>query len=80
MNTYYLKHTSKCPNGNLVDTYDIEVRSSHTIQVENLIDTMRSAPNPVYQEDLADFLRSKLGVHVRVSGWHYGVFVVSDRP
>ena len=79
MNTYKIKHTAKCPNGELVDSYDIALRSPFSIQVEDIIQTLENAPQEIYQEDLADYLRSKIAAEITVMGWHHGVQIISER-
>jgi hypothetical protein len=79
MNTYKIKHTAKCPNGELVDSYDIALRSPFSIQVEYIIQTLENAPKEIYQEDLADYLRSKIAAEITVMGWHHGVQIISER-
>ncbi len=79
MNTYKIKHTAKCPNGDLVDSYDIALRSPFSIQVEYIIQTLENAPKEIYQEDLADYLRSKIAAEITVMGWHHGVQIISER-
>ena len=79
MNTYKIKHTAKCPNGGLVDSYDIALRSPFSIQVEHIIQTLKDAPKEIYQEDLADYLRSKIAAEITVMGWHHGVQIISER-
>ena len=79
MNTYQATHQSACPNGKLMDTYQITIRSMSTIMVEAIADAIKSAPNPVYQEDLATHLRTTLGAEVIVQGWHHGIFVTCHR-
>lgn len=79
MNTYKTTHRASCPNGKLVDTYQITISSHNTIMVEAIIESLATAPNPVFQEDLADYLRQSLGASVVVQGWHYGVEVICER-
>lgn len=79
MNTYKIKHTAKCPNGDLVDSYDIALRSPFSIQIEYIIQTLENAPKEIYQEDLADYLRSKIAAEITVMGWHHGVQIISER-
>jgi len=79
VNTYQTTHQSKCPNGQLNDTYQITIKSPTTIMVEDIMTTLKQCPNPIYQEDLADYLRTKLGTVVVVEGWHHGIFVRCER-
>jgi len=80
MNTYEITHRAACPNGDLMDTYQITIRSQSTIMVEEILATLKEAPNPIYQEALADHLRSKLGAHTTVAGWHHGIKITCERP
>lgn len=79
MNTYKTTHRASCPNGALVDTYDITIRSAATIMVEDIAKTLAEAPATIYQEDLATLLRAKLGAEVTVEGWHHGIHITSTR-
>jgi hypothetical protein len=79
MNTYETTHRASCPNGKLVDTYQIKIFSHDTIIVENILDALQKAPDPVFQEDLADHLRAKLGAAIEIIGWHFGVKITSIR-
>jgi hypothetical protein len=79
MNTYKATHHAACPNGNLMDHYEITIISAGTIMVESIIESLASAPKEIYQENLADYLRSKLGAHVIVEGWHHGIYIKSER-
>ena len=80
MNTYQTTHRAACPNGDLMDTYQITIRSQATIMVEDILRTLNEAPGKIYQEDLATLLRAKLGAEVTVEGSHHGIFITSNRP
>jgi hypothetical protein len=80
MNTYELTHRAKCPNGKLVDSYQITIRSQVTIMVEDILSALNNAPAEIYQEDLATMLRSRLGAEITVEGSHHGVHITSHRP
>jgi hypothetical protein len=47
--------------------------------VEDILKTLSDAPTEIYQEDLATFLRSRLGAEVVVTGWHHGIHIISRR-
>lgn len=79
MNTYRLTHRSKCPNGELMDAYQITITSPQTIMVETLLKTLKDAPETIYHEDLATYLRNQIGAEVTVEGWHHGVHITSSR-
>ena len=68
-----------CPNGDLMDNYQITIRSQATIMVEDILRTLNEAPARIYQEDLATLLRSKLGGEITVIGWHHGIKITSTR-
>ena len=78
MNTYEFTHTSQCPNGNLIDYYQITLKSAQTIQVELILETLKQAPAMIYQEDLATFLRSRLAGHLSIVGWHHGIKITTS--
>ena len=79
MNIYETTHRAKCPNGKLVDTYEIKIRSHNTLIVEDLINILKSSPEEIYQEDLADYLRSNIGAQIEITGWHYGIKITCIR-
>lgn len=79
MNTYQTTHRAACPNGNLMDTYQITIRSQATIMVEDIIKTLNEAPREIYQEDLATLLRARLGAEVTIVGSHHGIQITSTR-
>jgi hypothetical protein len=68
MNIYQTTHRAACPNGNLMDSYQVTIRSQETIMVKE-----------IYQEDLATLLRAKLGAEVIVVGSHHGIQITSTR-
>jgi hypothetical protein len=79
MNIYETTHRAACPNGKLIDTYEIKITSHDTLIVEDLMEILASAPKQIFQEDLADHLRAKLGAKVEVVGWHYGIKITCIR-
>ena len=79
MNIYETTHRAACPNGKLIDTYEIKITSHNTIIVEDLIEVLKDAPKQIYQEDLADYLRAKLGAKVEIIGLHYGIKITCIR-
>lgn len=79
MNKYEFQHVAKCPNGVLNDTYSVVLESERTIQVESILKCLKDAPDPTYQEDLADFLRNTLAAKTTVTGFHFGVRVTCIR-
>ena len=78
MNTYQTTHRAACPNGDLMDTYRITIRSKATIMVEDILRTLKDAPLKIYQEDLATLLRAKLGAEITVEGWHHGIHITTE--
>ncbi len=79
MNTYHITHRAACPNGQLMDAYKITISSPMTIMVELILETLKNAPDPIFQEGLADYLRAKLGARIVIEGWHYGILIVCER-
>lgn len=79
MNRYEIEHRSKCPNGGLVDIYAITIESAAKIMVEDISKTITDAPNPIFQEDLADHLRNAIGARVTIIGTHHGIKITSIR-
>jgi hypothetical protein len=79
MNIYETTHRASCPNGKLIDTYQIKITSHDTIIVEELIEILKNMPKQIYQEDLANDLRAKLGAKIEVIGWHYGIKITCVR-
>lgn len=78
MNTYELTHTAQCPNGQLMDSYQITIKSAQIIQVEHILETLKQAPVKIYQEDLATFLRSRIAGEVTIIGWHHGIKITTQ--
>lgn len=79
MNIYECTHRASCPNGQLMDAYEITIKSHKTIMVEQILATLAELPSAIYQEDLATALRSKLGAEITVIGWHHGIKITSIR-
>lgn len=79
MNTYETTHRAACPNGKLIDTYEIKITSHDTLIVENLMEILANSPKQIFQEDLADYLRAKIGAKVEIVGWHYGIKITCIR-
>lgn len=79
MNIYETIHRAVCPNGKLVDTYKIKITSHNTLVVEELMEILAKSPKQIYQEDLADYLRAKIGAKIEVVGWHYGIKIICIR-
>ena len=80
MNTYETTHRAKCPNGSLVDTYQVKIQSQATIMVEDIISALNDAPSQIFQEDLATLLRSQIGAEITIIGSHHGIQITSFRP
>ena len=79
MNTYETTHRATCPNGKLIDTYEIKITSHNTLIVEELMDILANSPKQIFQEDLADYIRAKIGAKVEIVGWHYGIKITCIR-
>jgi len=79
MNIYETTHRAACPNGKLIDTYEIKITSHDTLIVEELMDILAKCPKQIYQEDLADHLRAQIGAKVEIVGWHYGIKITCIR-
>ena len=79
MNTYQITHRAACPNGDLMDAYQITIRSQSTIMVEDILRALKESPAKIYQEDLATLLRAKLGAEITIEGWHHGIHITSTR-
>jgi hypothetical protein len=79
MNIYETTHRAACPNGKLIDTYEIKITSHNTLIVEDFMEILSNSPKQIYQEDLADYLRAKIGAKVEVIGWHYGIKITCVR-
>jgi len=79
VNRYEFTHRAGCPNGGLVDCYEITIESGTPIQVEQILAVAKAAPNPIFQESLADYLRNALGARVEIIGWHYGIKITCTR-
>lgn len=79
MNVYRLRATALCPANQGRDHYDVEVRSEHTIHVEDITEFFDEyATERIYQEDLVAKARLVLGAEVTITGQHpAGVLVES---
>ncbi len=62
-----------------MDCYEVTIESGSPIQVEEILRVSRAAPNPIFQESLADYLRNNLGASVKIVGWHYGIKITCIR-
>ena len=79
MNIYKTSHVAECPNGKLIDRYEIEIESKGMLSVEWIMEVLKRAPKQIYQEDLADFLSEKISGKITVTGWHYNVQIICIR-
>lgn len=79
MNRYEFTHRAGCPNGGLMDCYEVTIESGMPIQVEEILRVVKAASNPIFQESLADYLRNNLGAKVQIIGWHHGIKITCIR-
>ena len=79
MNIYRTTHIAECPNGKLIDRYEIEIESEGMLSVEWIMEVLTRAPKKIYQEALADFLSEKIAGKITVTGWHYNVQIICTR-
>jgi hypothetical protein len=79
MNYYEFEHKSDCPHGGLKDTYRIVLSSCGMVTVESIQKILAETPTTIYQEVLADYLRNKTGMTVKVTGTHHGIKITSIR-
>ena len=79
MNIYELNHIAKCPNGVLSDSYEITIKSSKTIMVEDILHELEKIESHIYQEDLATKLRSAIGAEISIVGYHHGIKITTIR-
>ena len=43
------------------------------------MDILSNSPKQIFQEDLADYIRAKIGAKVEIVGWHYGIKITCVR-
>lgn len=78
MHTYELKAMGRCPDNGDLDVYEIAVASQVMINVSGIRKTVyQLLDTPIYQEDFASELASRLDATVTVKGWHQGILVTS---
>ena len=71
---YQLTVVAKCPIDNARDSYQVTIRTSRIVKVEDILAAAKElAETPLFQEELTSKLASKLAVEVETVGWHSGV-------
>jgi hypothetical protein len=71
---YSLTLRCACPVDELLDVYEAEFESSHTIKVEDILEAVRPFESGrMFQEDLTVSLARTLGCKVTTIGDHSGV-------
>lgn len=78
MNTYELMATTICPVNNAIIEISIEIKSCHTIIVENLLNFLQENKN-ILHEELADKLQTKFGGKQIIKAFHHGVWITTER-
>jgi hypothetical protein len=78
MNKYKTKFTSVCPVNHKKITYELEIRHTDKILVEDILETI-SKLLIGYHENIADELFKKFGGEQTLIANHHGVFIETER-
>jgi hypothetical protein len=78
MNKYKTKFTSVCPVNHKKITYELEIRHTDKILVEDILETI-SKLLIGYHENIADELFKKFGGEQTLIANHHGVFSETER-
>ena len=78
MNKYKTKFTSVCPVNHKQITYELEIKHTDKILVEDILETI-SKLLIGYHENIADELFKKFGGKQTLIANHHGVFIETER-
>jgi len=78
MNKYKTKFTSVCPVNHKKITYELEIKHTDKILVEDILETI-SKLLIGYHENIADELFKKFGGEQTLIANHHGVFIETER-
>ena len=78
MNKYKTKFTSVCPVNHKQITYELEIKHTDKILVEDILETI-SKLLIGYHENIADELFKKFGGEQILIANHHGVFIETER-
>lgn len=81
-NIYCFECRAVCPvEADLIDVYQVEVRSVSTVPVEKIIEHFAQyETTQIFQEDLTRKAALALGCSVSTTGMHSGIEVISYAP
>lgn len=79
MNTYQTRFWAKCPINQETIYYDLEIKTTQIIKVEDLISELTDVVE-AYHEDIADQLHDKFGGSHTMTAEHHGVTITTHRP
>ena len=78
MNKYRTKFTSLCPVNDKQITYELEIRHTEMIVVEDILEAV-SKFLVGYHENIADLLFKKFGGEQTLTANHHGVVIQTER-
>lgn len=81
-NIYRLQVRAMCPiHADLIDVYDVEIRSGATLPVENILAHFKQyETQQIFQEEMTRKACVALGGSIKTVGIHSGVEVTSLAP
>jgi len=81
-NIYRFECRAICPvHADLIDVYQVEVRSASTVPVETILDHFKQyETTQIFQEEMTKKAATVLGCSVSTKGMHSGVEVISYAP
>ena len=69
--------TAKCPVDSKPDVYEVVIRASRLVNVEDILAAVaENTKQPVFQEALTELLHRDLACEVETRGYHSGVLTV----
>ena len=78
-NEYRGRFESRCPVDERRDSYEVDIDSKHTIQVEDILKYFEEVKTKkVFQEDHAKNLSKLFNADVMITGFHSGIRVSSQ--
>ena len=78
INIYKTIFIQNCPTNDLPVNYNLEIQTFKTVMVEELLNFLQQEKN-CYHEDLADKLIRKFGGNQKMTAFHHGVEITTER-
>lgn len=79
MNIYQTRFWARCPVNGKTIIYDLVIKTTDTIKVENLTDELTDITDG-FHEDIADRLHDRFGGSHIMTAEHHGVIITTERP